>query len=97
MTADTTSEPIRRKVLFYGRVQGVGFRYTTVSIARRYPVVGYVRNLPNGSVELIAEARALVLDQFVADIAAQFAGYIQNREIYDVARDEVFDTFGTRR
>lgn len=97
MTADTTPEPIRRRILFYGRVQGVGFRYTTVSIARRYPVVGYVRNLPNGSVELVAEAKPSVLDQFVADIAAQFAGHIQQQETHDVVRDEVFDTFGTRR
>ena len=95
--ADTTSEPIRRRVLFYGRVQGVGFRYTTVSIARRYPVVGFVRNLSDGSVELVAEASLSVLNRFLADLESEFAGYIHQQEMHDVERDEVFDTFGTRR
>ncbi|MBC7815942.1 MAG: acylphosphatase [Planctomycetaceae bacterium] len=88
---------MRRRVFFYGRVQGVGFRYTTVSIARRYPVVGYVRNLPNGSVEMVAEAKPSVLDQFVADIVSEFAGYIRRQEVHDVDRDEVFVNFETRR
>ena len=66
--AETSPTPIRRRVLFHGRVQGVGFRYTTASIARRHPVVGFVRNLPDGSVELVAEATPPVLDQFLADI-----------------------------
>ncbi|MBL8829940.1 MAG: acylphosphatase, partial [Planctomycetaceae bacterium] len=46
---------IRRRVLFHGRVQGVGFRVTTRSIAQRFAVTGWVRNLPDGSVELLAE------------------------------------------
>lgn len=95
--SETPSEPIRRRVLFFGRVQGVGFRYTTVSIARRYPVVGFVRNLPNGSVEMVAEAKPSVLDQFVADIASEFAGYIHRQQVQDVDRDEVFVNFTTRR
>lgn len=96
-TNASNSSPIRRQVLFHGRVQGVGFRYTTASIARRHPVVGFVRNLPDGSVELVAEATASVLDQFVADIASEFAGYIHQQEILDVERDEVFDGFHIRR
>ncbi len=95
--ADTPSEPIRRRVFFYGRVQGVGFRYTTLSIARRYPVVGYVRNLPDGSVEMVAEAKPSVLEQFVADINSQFAGYIARQQVSDVDRDEVLSKFETRR
>lgn len=89
--------PIRRQVLFHGRVQGVGFRYTTASIARRYPVVGFVQNLPDGSVELVAEAEAAVLDQFVADIGSEFAGYIRQQEVQEVASDEPFLGFEIRR
>ena len=95
--SDATPTPIRRRVLFHGRVQGVGFRYTTASIARRHPVVGFVRNLPDGSVELVAEAEASVLDQFLADIAAEFSGHIRQQEVHETARDEAFDRFKIRR
>lgn len=95
--AESTPTPIRRRVLFHGRVQGVGFRYTTASIARRYPVVGFVRNLPDGSVELVAEAEPSVLDQFLADIAAEFSGNIRNQTIEAVTRDEMFARFEIRR
>jgi acylphosphatase len=95
--ASSTSEPIRRQVLYYGRVQGVGFRYTTASIARRYPVVGFVRNLPDGSVELVAEAEPLVLDQFLAEIALEFSGNIRDQVVDAVTRDEMFARFEIRR
>lgn len=95
--SDATHVPIRRRVLFHGRVQGVGFRYTTASIARRHPVVGFVRNLPDGSVELIAEAESSVLDQFLADIAAEFAGHIRQQEEYETDSREAFSNFSIRR
>lgn len=93
----TSSSPIRRRVLFRGRVQGVGFRFTTASIARRYPVVGFVRNLADGSVELVAEAKPEVLDQFLADVAAEFAGYIRQQDVSESAGDETFGGFEIRR
>ena len=97
--ASTTEspEPIRRRVLFRGRVQGVGFRYTTASIARRHPVVGFVRNLPDGSVELVAEADAVALDRFLEDIASEFTGNIRQQEVHDVERTEKFTRFEIRR
>lgn len=94
---DTPLIPIRRRVLFHGRVQGVGFRYTTASIARRYPVVGFVRNLPDGSVELVAEAESSVLDQFLADLASEFAGNIRQQLVHEATRDEPFARFEIRR
>ena len=46
----------KRVTVFYaGRVQGVGFRYTTREIACGYDLTGYVRNLTDGRVELVAE------------------------------------------
>ncbi len=88
---------IRRRVIFHGRVQGVGFRFTAASIARRHPVVGYVRNLPDGSVELVAEAEPAVLERFLADIAAEFAGYIRRQTESEVPRDEPLSAFEIRR
>ena len=42
-------------ILYEGRVQGVGFRYTTKSVANGFEVTGTVRNLTDGRVELVAE------------------------------------------
>ena len=56
-TAATTTPTGRRRlhVLYSGRVQGVGFRYTVKSVAAGFEVAGTVRNLPDGRVELLAE------------------------------------------
>lgn len=45
----------RLSVVFHGRVQGVGFRFTTVEIARNHEVAGYVMNRMDGSVMAVAE------------------------------------------
>jgi len=59
-------------IIYHGRVQGVGFRQTTARIARRHPVTGFVRNRPDGTVELVVECAREMLDAFQADIAAVF-------------------------
>jgi acylphosphatase len=43
---------IAQRVIFEGRVQGIGFRYTVKDLARSFDVCGSVKNLPDGSVEL---------------------------------------------
>ena len=45
----------RKRVIVSGRVQGVGFRFFTCRLAESYPVTGGVKNLPDGSVEIVAE------------------------------------------
>ena len=67
---------IRRTVYFSGRVQGVGFRFTTVRIAAKHTVGGTVRNLPDGRVELVAEGTPDELERFVAAIQQALAPYI---------------------
>ena len=70
----------RREVHFSGRVQGVGFRYTTHQIARRHEVAGFVRNLPDGRVHLIAEGAPFELDRFFAEISETMSGNIVDVE-----------------
>jgi acylphosphatase len=68
----------RRQAFFSGHVQGVGFRYTTRQLAQNYAVAGFVRNLPDGRVELVAEGTPAELDRFIAAIADRMADQIRN-------------------
>jgi len=56
------------RVLYSGRVQGVGFRYTVKSVASGFELTGAVRNLPDGRVELFAEGAGVELQAFVQAI-----------------------------
>ncbi len=81
--------------LFSGRVQGVGFRFTVCRIAEKYSVTGFVRNLSNGDVELVAEGPETDLSGFIYDIRnSQLKRYIvQDRVTWTTATGE-FDRFG---
>ncbi|MCY3023329.1 MAG: acylphosphatase [Planctomycetota bacterium] len=70
----------RLHVLFLGTVQGVGFRYTALSIARCHAVTGWVRNVPDGRVELVAEGPSGELEAFLADVGEEMASYISSVE-----------------
>jgi acylphosphatase len=59
---------IAKRVIFEGRVQGVGFRYTVKDLARGFDVRGWVKNLPDGSVELQAMGDMEELDGFIREI-----------------------------
>lgn len=74
-----------KHVLYSGRVQGVGFRYTAQALAAGYPVAGYVRNLPSGEVELVAEGEDSVVEAFLAAVAQRMAAYIRNTTAQDAA------------
>ncbi len=62
---------IARRVIFTGRVQGVGFRYTTKEIATGFDVVGTVKNLPNGTVELEIMGEEEELNEYLAEITEE--------------------------
>jgi len=58
----------RLHAYIYGRVQGVGFRYFTEKRADLYGLTGWVRNLPDGRVEVIAEGDEMLLREFLEDL-----------------------------
>ena len=58
-----------KQVFYSGRVQGVGFRYTARQIASGYEVTGWVKNLPDGRVEMqVMAAEAEELESFLAEV-----------------------------
>ena len=62
---------IARCVIFDGRVQGVGFRYTCKDLAKGFEVVGTVRNLPEGTVELEVAGEVEDVEDFIKEIAEE--------------------------
>lgn len=86
----------RRTVHYDGHVQGVGFRYTAQASARGHPVTGFVRNLPNGQVELIVEGSRDALDRFLGKLAQRMAGYITHTSVDQAPATGEFDSFGIR-
>ncbi|MGC8743012.1 MAG: acylphosphatase [Verrucomicrobiia bacterium] len=72
----------RVEVNYSGHVQGVGFRYTVKMLATGYEVVGTVRNLYDGRVELIAEGEKTELEQFLQAIRDSEVGrFIRSEDI----------------
>ena len=67
----------QRLIHFSGTVQGVGFRFTTVRVAEGYDVTGYVRNLPDGRVEVLVEGRDEEIDAFLAELQRRMGHYIR--------------------
>ena len=82
---------IARHITFTGRVQGVGFRFTAQRIALRYELTGFVRNLPGGSVEMLAQGHPGDVRDCLRDIGESFSGIrdtkIENIEINPRYRD----------
>jgi acylphosphatase len=68
----------RRRLYYSGQVQGVGFRYTCQSLARGFDVSGYVRNLPCGRVEMVAEGDPQELDNFSNSIQQEMGHFIRD-------------------
>jgi acylphosphatase len=71
----------RMTIYYSGRVQGVGFRYSTKSLARGYDVAGVVRNLPDGRVELVVEGDRSELEAFRRAVQdSEVGGLVRNEE-----------------
>jgi acylphosphatase len=93
-----SSAMIRRRSHFSGRVQGVGFRYTVQALAKSFPSLhGYVRNLPDGRVELVVEGDESEIDRMLQVIAEKMEGFIKNRADAESPPTGEFTGFSIRR
>lgn len=64
-------EIVRKHIIFYGRVQGVGFRYHSYHKARSLGLTGWVRNLYDGTVEMEVQGERELIDQLVVHLNSQ--------------------------
>lgn len=90
-------DAIRRTILFGGTVQGVGFRYSTRMIASGFAVTGFVKNLPDGRVEVVAQGQRNVVDQFQAAVLERMSEYVTHSDCTDAPATAEFDGFTIRR
>lgn len=90
------AEVIRRRLLYSGRVQGVGFRQTTCMISRGHAITGYVKNLPDGRVEAVVEGDAGEVDRFQAAVVDEMREYIRDVKAESAVATGEFSGFGVR-
>ena len=83
----------RRTCHFSGRVQGVGFRYTVQNIAQQYNVHGYVKNLPDGRVELVMEGPGEQMDEVLDRVSRRMDGFIAKVDLNELPATGSFDEF----
>ena len=81
---------------YIGSVQGVGFRYNARSIAQHLGVVGWVKNLPDGGVELVAEGEEEKLKELKENIRQEMGNYISDEQASWEAATGVFRDFSIR-
>ena len=67
-------------VIFSGHVQGVGFRYAVLQVAREFEVAGFVSNLADGRVQLEAEGKPEDVAAFIDAVQEKMHGYIRKAE-----------------
>lgn len=97
----TTPDPlvpdrVRVRCVFHGEVQGVGFRFTALHLSRRFSVSGFVRNLPDGTVELLCEAAPKETRNFIAEIRRTMFDHIDETEMAESPASGEFTGFEIR-
>ena len=83
-------------VFFTGRVQGVGFRYQALQVAKGFEVSGFVENLPDGRVRLEAEGGAGEVRDFIIAVQERMEGYVRKVEQTESQRAPQFQGFSIR-
>jgi acylphosphatase len=83
-------------VYFAGRVQGVGFRYTALQVAREFEVAGYVTNLGDGRVQIEIEGRRSEVEAFLASVQERMHGHVRTVDRHPSPRTPQFSGFSIR-
>ena len=86
----------RLHVYYEGRVQGVGFRFTTEYMAQELNLTGWVKNLPDGRVELVAEGKEDSLQDLLSKIKLKLRQYISNELVEWEPHKDEFKEFALR-
>lgn len=86
-------EQSAKHIIFSGRVQGVGFRFTALNIANRYMLKGIVRNLPDGTVEMIAQGPAEDIDRCIEDIKESLVGNVREARVQETCYNPQYEDF----
>jgi acylphosphatase len=96
IVTEPTSSHQQRHVFYSGHVQGVGFRYVVQNIARGLDVTGFVKNLSDGRVELLAEGPPAELDNLLEEIAARLGPNIRKVQTVSGPATQQFVDFRIR-
>jgi len=84
---------VRAHIQFRGTVQGVGFRYTTLSFAKELSLTGWVKNLSDGSVQAEVEGPRENIDELLLKLNAQFGSFIRDQQVEWLEARSEFDRF----
>jgi acylphosphatase len=82
-----------KHVIFIGHVQGVGFRFTAHRMGQRHQLTGFVRNLPDGTVEMLAQGPARDINDCIEDIKDYFGDYLREIRTQEIPTDPKYKDF----
>lgn len=92
-----SEQKIETEVWFSGLVQGVGFRYETLKVAKGYEVTGFVENLSDGRVHLLAQGDPTETKEFVEAVGERLSDYIRETQQQSHPCESSLGSFQIRR
>jgi acylphosphatase len=95
-SAYTVPDTHHETAFFTGRVQGVGFRYAALQVAREFEVSGYVTNLTDGRVQIEAEGRVDEVAAYLAAVEEKMHGYVRKVDRLTDRRSPQFSGFSIK-
>ncbi len=84
---------VRAHIYFRGTVQGVGFRYTTLSFAQQLSLTGWVKNLSDGSVQAVVGGPREGIEELLSRLKGQFGSFIRDHRIEWIDSKGEFEKF----
>jgi len=91
------NQPVEHATVYFsGHVQGVGFRYTALQVAKEFEVAGFVKNMTDGRVLLELEGCGAEVDAYIAGVVDQMQGFVKKIERTQQKRPAVFQGFEIR-